>query len=140
MPAARDSNRSARFRCDADFPHDQCGGGHWHNDYYNQRTEAHAATGGYVLGNYDRDVICLLRARLWLVGPQRRRGGRVVARQFRHAWQPRARPQLGLNRKFLGHLQQSIIGPARASIRRQLDTMGSASAGNNHFNARYKII
>ena len=145
--AARVSNGiRQRLRRDADLPHDQAAAWYGTNDYYNQlRTEARAAAtaAGYVLGNYDRDVICLGAvpglswsglayvgaAGAWL---RNSFGTGVAAHELGHNW--------GLTMQISGIRQaQSIIGPGTSmEYGDSFDTMGAASAGNNHFNARYK--
>ncbi len=116
------------------------------NDYYNQlRTEARAAAtaAGYVLTNYGRDVICMGpvpgfgwsglayvgSAGAWLRSSF---GTGVAGHELGHNW--------GLN--HANHWDTggtSTIGPGTSvEYGDSFDTMGSASAGNNHFNARYK--
>lgn len=116
------------------------------NDYYNQlRTEARnaATAAGYTLGNYDRDLICMGSvpgfgwAGLAYVGGagawiRNSFGTGVSAHELGHNW--------GLNHaNYWDTGGASIIGPGSSVEYGDIfDTMGSASAGNNHFNARYK--
>ena len=116
------------------------------NDYYNQlRTEARnaATAAGYLLGNYDRDVICMGNvpgfgwAGLAYVGAagawlRNSFGTGVAGHELGHNW--------GLNHaNYWDTSGASVIGPGTSvEYGDSFDTMGSASAGNNHFNARYK--
>lgn len=116
------------------------------NDFYNAlRTEARnaATAAGYILGDYDRDVICMGSvpgfgwAGLAYVGAggawlRNSFGTGVAAHELGHNW--------GLNHaNYWDTGGASVIGPgATVEYGDSFDTMGSASAGNNHFNARYK--
>jgi hypothetical protein len=116
------------------------------NDYYNQlRSEARnaAATAGYTLTNYHLDVICMGPvpgfgwAGLGYVGSagswlRNNFSTGVAAHELGHNY--------GLNHaNFWNTSGASIIGPGSSSeYGDSFDTMGAASAGNNHFNARYK--
>ena len=116
------------------------------NDYYNQlRSEARAAAtaAGYNLNNYDRDVICMGAvpgfgwAGLAYVGAagawlRSSFNAGVAGHELGHNW--------GLNHASSWDTSgQSVIGPGTSAEYGDIfDTMGSASAGNNHFNARYK--
>jgi hypothetical protein len=116
------------------------------NDNYNQlRTDArNAATAlGYVLSSYDRDVICMgsVQGFNWAGLAYIGAGGAwlrnsfstgVAGHELGHNW--------GLNHaNFWDTSGQSVIGPGTSTeYGDSFDTMGSASAGNNHFNARYK--
>src|SRR5439155_15767505 len=116
------------------------------NDYYDQlRSDARnaATAAGYVLSSYDRDVICMGpvpgfnwsglayvgSAGAWLHNSF---GTGVAGHELGHNW--------GLNHaNFWDTSSQSIIGTGTSvEYGDSFDTMGSASAGNNHFNARYK--
>lgn len=116
------------------------------NDYYNQlRTEARnaATAAGYTLANYNLDVICFGSVPGWgwsglgYVGSagswlRNSFGTGVAAHELGHNY--------GLNHaNFWDTGGASVIGPGSSSeYGDSFDTMGSASAGNNHFNARYK--
>src|SRR6266576_2340387 len=116
------------------------------NDYYDQlRSDARnaATAAGYVLSSYDRDVICMGAvpgfnwsglayvgaAGAWLHNSF---GTGVAGHELGHNW--------GLNHaNYWDTSSQSVIGPGTTVEYGDInDTMGSASAGNNHFNARYK--
>ncbi|MBP9902790.1 MAG: immunoglobulin domain-containing protein [Verrucomicrobia bacterium] len=116
------------------------------NNYYNQlRTAARSAavTAGYVLGNYDLDVICFGAVPGWswaglgYVGA----AGTWLRNNFSTGV---AGHELGHN-YGLNHASSwdtggaSVIGSGTSTeYGDSFDTMGAASAGNNHFNARYK--
>jgi len=116
------------------------------NNYYDQlRADARSAAtaAGYTLANYTRDVICMGAvpgfnwSGLGYVGAS---GAwlrssfttGVAGHELGHNW--------GLNHaNFWDTSSQSIIGPGTSvEYGDSFDTMGSAGAGNNHFNARYK--
>jgi len=116
------------------------------NDYYNQlRTDARntATAAGYTLANYDLDVICFGPVSGWgwsglgYVGAS----GAWLRNSFSTGV---AGHELGHN-YGLNHANYwdtggaSVIGPGTSVEYGDIfDTMGSASAGNNHFNSRYK--
>lgn len=116
------------------------------NNYYNPlRTEARAAAAaaGYVLTNYNLDLICMGPvpgfgwAGLGYVGS----AGAWLRNNFSTGV---AGHELGHN-YGLNHANHwntggaSVIGPGSSTeYGDSFDTMGAASAGNNHFNARYK--
>lgn len=117
------------------------------NNFYTQlRTEARnaATAAGYVLSNYQFDLICMGSvpgfgwAGLGYIGARgawirNSFGTGVSAHELGH--------NLGLNHaNFWDTSGQSVIGSPGTSVEYgdSFDTMGSASAGNNHFNARYK--
>src|SRR6266850_7411330 len=116
------------------------------NNFYEQlRADARtaAASAGYVLTNYDFDLICfgpvpgwswsgmgyVGTAGVWL---RNSFNAGVAAHELGH--------NFGLNHaNFWDTCGQSVTGPG-SSIEQgdSFDTMGFALAGNNHFNARYK--
>ncbi|TAK96422.1 MAG: PKD domain-containing protein [Verrucomicrobia bacterium] len=116
------------------------------NDYYNQlRTDARnaATAAGYTLANYNLDVICFGAVSGWTwaglgyVGAS----GAWLRNSFSTGV---AGHELGHN-YGLNHANYwdtggaSIFGPGTSvEYGDSFDTMGSASAGNNHFNARNK--
>jgi len=116
------------------------------NDYYNPlRTDARnaAAAAGYTLANYNLDVICFGSVPGWgwsglgYVGA----AGSWLRNSFSTGV---AGHELGHN-YGLNHANYwdtggaSTIGPGTSGEYGDIfDTMGSASAGNNHFNSRYK--
>jgi Bacterial Ig domain/PKD domain/Divergent InlB B-repeat domain/Carboxypeptidase regulatory-like domain/Immunoglobulin domain/Glucodextranase, domain B len=117
------------------------------NDAYVQlRTDARnaATAGGYTLGNYNYDLICFTTVPSWgwaglgYVGApgvwlQGYFTAGVAGHELGHNY--------GLNHaNFWDTGGQSVIGGNGSSIEYgdNFDTMGSASAGANHFNARYK--
>lgn len=116
------------------------------NNYYNQlRSEARAAASaaGYTLGNYELDVICMGAvpgfgwAGLAYVGAagawlRNSFGTGVAGHEIGHNY--------GLNHAtFWDTGGQSVLGPGTSvEYGDSFDTMGAASAGANHFNARYK--
>ncbi len=124
----------------------QAGSYYGTNDYYNQlRTDARnaAAAAGYTLANYNLDVICFGAVSGWgwsglgYVGAS----GAWLRNSFSTGV---AGHELGHN-YGLNHANYwdtggaSVIGPGTSvEYGDPFDTMGSASAGNNHFNARYK--
>jgi hypothetical protein len=116
------------------------------NNYYDQlRADARSAAtaAGYTLANYDRDVICMGgvpgfgwsglayvgAAGAWLRSSFTTG---VAGHELGHNW--------GLNHaNYWDTSGQSVTGPGTSvEYGDVFDTMGSASAGNNHFNARYK--
>jgi hypothetical protein len=115
------------------------------NRYAQLRTDARAAAtaAGYVLSQYNLDVICMGpvpgfgwaglayvgSAGAWL---RNSFGTGVAGHELGH--------NFGLHHAgFWDTSGQSIIGPGtHVEYGDSFDTMGSASAGNNHFNARYK--
>jgi hypothetical protein len=116
------------------------------NNYYDAlRSDARnaASAAGYTLGNFDRDVICFGAVPGWgwaglgyigAAGTWLRNsfGTGVAAHELGHNW--------GLNHaNYWDTSGRSVIG-AGTSVEYgdSFDTMGSASAGNNHFNTRYK--
>lgn len=116
------------------------------NDYYNQlRTDARnaAAAAGYTLANYNLDVICLGPVSGWgwaglgYVGAsgswlRNSFGTGVAGHELGHNY--------GLNHaNYWDTAGASTVGPGTSvEYGDSFDTMGSASAGNNHFNSRYK--
>lgn len=116
------------------------------NDYYNQlRTDARAAAtaAGYVLANYHWDVTCMGAvpgfgwAGLAYVGGagawiRNTSSTGVTGHELGHNY--------GLNHaNYWDTAGASVTGPGTSvEYGDPFDTMGSASAGNNHFNARYK--
>jgi len=117
------------------------------NDAYVQlRTDARnaAAGGGYTLGNYNYDLICFTTVPGWgwaglgYVGApgvwlQGYFTVGVAGHELGHNY--------GLNHaNFWDTGGQSVIGGNGSSVEYgdNFDTMGSANAGANHFNARYK--
>lgn len=116
------------------------------NDYYNQlRTAARSAAtaAGYTLANYNLDVICFGSVPGWswsglgyvgAAGAWLRNsfGTGVAGHELGHNY--------GLNHaNYWNTGGTSVIGSGTSSeYGDSFDTMGSASAGNNHFNARYK--
>jgi hypothetical protein len=116
------------------------------NDYYNQlRSEARAAAtaAGYNLGNYNLDVICL--------GPVPGFGWAGLAYVGAAGAWLRNSFGTGVGGHELGHNYglnhanywdtggKSINGPGTTvEYGDSFDTMGSASAGANHFSSRYK--
>ncbi len=117
------------------------------NNLYNQlRTDARnaATAAGYVLDNYNFDLICMGSvpgfnwSGLGYVGAtgawlRNSFGTGVSAHELGH--------NFGLNHaNFWDTSGLSIIGNTGTSVEYgdSFDTMGAASAGNNHFNARYK--
>jgi hypothetical protein len=116
------------------------------NDNYNQlRTDARnaAVAAGYVLNSYDRDLICFGPVPGWswsglgYVGA----AGAWLRNSFSTGT---AGHELGHNyglnhASFWDTSGQSITGAGTAvEYGDSFDTMGQASAGNNHFNVRYK--
>jgi uncharacterized repeat protein (TIGR02543 family) len=124
----------------------QAGSYYGTNDYYNQlRTDARnaAAAAGYTLANYNLDVICFGAVSGWswsglgYVGAsgawlRNSFSTGVAGHELGHNY--------GLNHaNFWDTGGASVIGPGTSvEYGDPFDTMGSASAGNNHFNARYK--
>ncbi len=124
----------------------QAGSYYGTNDFYNQlRTDARnaAVAAGYTLANYNLDVICFGAVSGWgwsglgYVGA----AGAWLRNSFSTGV---AGHELGHN-YGLNHANYwdtggaSVIGPGTSGeYGDPFDTMGSASAGNNHFNARYK--
>jgi len=116
------------------------------NNAYNQlRTDARSAatTAGYVLSSYNLDVTCMGAvpgfgwsglAYVGSAGAWIRNSSStgVTAHELGHNY--------GLNHaNFWDTSGQSVIGTGTSvEYGDSLDTMGAASAGNNHFNARYK--
>lgn len=116
------------------------------NNYYNPlRSEARAAAAaaGYTLTNYNLDVICMGPvpgfgwAGLGYVGSagswlRNSFGTGVAGHELGHNY--------GLNHANRWNTSgASVIGPGSSTeYGDSFDTMGAASAGNNHFNARYK--
>lgn len=116
------------------------------NDYYNQlRTEARnaATAAGYTMTNYNFDVICFGPVTGWgwsglgYVGAsgswlRNSFGTGVAGHELGHNY--------GLNHaNFWDTGGASTTGPGSSvEYGDGFDTMGAASAGNNHFNARYK--
>lgn len=111
------------------------------------RTDAHAAAraAGYVLSDYDYDLTCLRNvpgfgwAGLGFVGAPGSwiRGTSstgVTAHELGHNY--------GLNHANFWDTEGPTVTGAGDSIEYgdKFDTMGAASAGNNHFNARYKRL
>jgi hypothetical protein len=117
------------------------------NDYYNQlRTDARnaAAAAGYTLANYNLDIICFGSVPGWTwaglgyvgaAGTWLRNsfGTGVVGHELGHNY--------GLNHaNYWDTAGASVNGPGTSvEYGDSFDTMGSASAGNNHFNARNKV-
>ena len=116
------------------------------NDNYNQlRTDARnaATAAGYVLSNYDRDLICFGSVPGWgwaglgYVGA----AGVWLRNSFSTGT---AGHELGHNcglnhASFWDTSGRSVTGAgAPVEYGDSFDTMGAASAGNNHFNVRYK--
>jgi len=116
------------------------------NNYYDAlRADARSAAtaAGYNLANYDRDVICMGAvpgfgwsglayvgaAGAWLRSSF---STGVAGHELGHNW--------GLwHANYWDTGGQSVAGPGTSvEYGDVFDTMGSASAGNNHFNARYK--
>jgi hypothetical protein len=116
------------------------------NNYYDTlRSDARSAatTAGYTLGSFDRDLICfgaipgwswaglgyIGAAGVWL---RNSFSTGVAAHELGH--------NCGLNHaNFWDTSGQSVIGSGiSVEYGDSFDTMGAASAGNNHFNARYK--
>ena len=116
------------------------------NNFYTQlRTDARSAASaaGYVLTNYDFDVICFGPVTGWgwsglgnvgTAGAWLRNSFNIgaTAHELGH--------NFGLNHaNFWDTAGQSVIGPGTSLEQGDyFDTMGWALAGNNHFNARYK--
>ncbi|MEO5803320.1 MAG: PKD domain-containing protein [Verrucomicrobiota bacterium] len=114
--------------------------------YNNLRTDARTAAtaAGYILTNYNFDLICMGSvpgfnwSGLGYVGSpgawiRNSFGTGVSAHELGHNY--------GLNHaNFWDTYGLSIIGTSGTNIEYgdSFDTMGAASAGNNHFNARYK--
>ncbi|HXU79044.1 MAG TPA: immunoglobulin domain-containing protein, partial [Methylomirabilota bacterium] len=116
------------------------------NNFYDQlRADARSAatTAGYTMANFDRDVICMGSvpgfgwaglAYVGAAGAWLRSAFTtgVAGHELGHNW--------GLNHaNYWDTTGQSVIGPGTSiEYGDTFDTMGSANAGNNHFNARYK--
>jgi hypothetical protein len=116
------------------------------NNFYNDlRTHARSAASaaGYVLANYDFDIICLGNVPAWSWGGLAHVGAPgawlrnnfsigVAAHELGHNY--------GLNHaNYWDTSGASVIGPgASMEYGDWFDTMGLAIAGNNQFNARYK--
>lgn len=116
------------------------------NNYYDElRTDARSAAtaAGYVLSDYNFDVICMGSVPGWgwaglgYVGAagvwvRNSFSTGVTGHELGH--------NLGLNHaNFWDTSGQSIIGSGSSvEYGDSFDTMGAASAGNNHFNSRYK--
>jgi len=116
------------------------------NDFYNQlRTDATnaAVAAGFVMTNYDRDVICMGAVPGWswsglaYVGAagawiRSSFGVGVPAHEIGHNY--------GLNHaNYWDTSGLSVLGPGTSVEYGDIyDTMGTASAGIYHFNARYK--
>jgi len=124
----------------------QAGSYYGTNDYYNQlRTDARnaAAAAGYTLANYNLDVICFGAVSGWgwsglgYIGAsgswlRNSFSTGVAGHELGHNY--------GLNHaNYWDTAGASVTGPGSSiEYGDSFDTMGSASAGNNHFNARYK--